>query len=521
MLGDISPYPFDETDIQHKVDFTAWRKGKSDEGMSISGTLILDSKGDRGLIEFLKKFIGPEESGKISALDKVNLVIHTDFSMKEPHRKISVKVNNFSLDETGSREVVRRLRTGTSLVFHHSAKAFSFPFFHKVREDGLMAGLSKTDKEKIQKRKDALGREIRKAIKDQQRELSDMIGRLGERYEVRLSAPEVNFENVPLAISLAEQDYEIPLDDWGSGTRNQTLILRSIFNAKRVTQSESVSDILTPIVVIEEPESFLHPMAQAHFGKVLQDLSKELEIQVIATTHSPYMLSSRDPSSNILIARESRKRKSPHSFIHPTNESNWTKPFQLALGVNDADLETYKSLLFSDASQILMVEGETDRSYFEWLRDPGHGKNKLEFQGEIFPYGGVGNIPEESLMKFFQSKYKKLIVTLDLDSLSKVKNKLERMGLVQNKTFFGIGEIGSGKDRIEGLVPDSIITKVHASHPQLIRQLESSNSDDRNSAKQKLKRLYLEEVKKSLQPGSVDCNPFYKIVKKLNSAFIT
>ncbi len=59
----------------------------------------------------------------------------------------------------------------------------------------------------------------------------------------------------------------------------------------------------TPVVVTEEPESFLHPSAQSEFGNVLNDLADELGIQIIATTHSPYMLGQNDPDANTILTR--------------------------------------------------------------------------------------------------------------------------------------------------------------------------------------------------------------------------
>jgi hypothetical protein len=37
--------------------------------------------------------------------------------------------------------------------------------------------------------------------------------------------------------------------------------------------------------MIEEPECFLHPSAQAEFGRILRDLAEEFQVQVIITTH--------------------------------------------------------------------------------------------------------------------------------------------------------------------------------------------------------------------------------------------
>jgi predicted ATPase len=64
----------------------------------------------------------------------------------------------------------------------------------------------------------------------------------------------------------------------------------AILQANRIKTTAPPDDKITPLVVIEEPESFLHPSAQSEFGRILGALSAEFGIQIIATTHSPYML---------------------------------------------------------------------------------------------------------------------------------------------------------------------------------------------------------------------------------------
>ncbi len=123
-----------------------------------------------------------------------------------------------------------------------------------------------------------------------------MLGRLSEKYDVEVAPPEgFAIRRMPLGINLRDKHVEVPLDDWGSGTQNRTHILMAILQANRIKTTDSSDEKITPIVVVEEPESFLHPTAQAEFGRMLRELSNEFGIQIIATTHSPYMLNLEDP----------------------------------------------------------------------------------------------------------------------------------------------------------------------------------------------------------------------------------
>jgi len=58
------------------------------------------------------------------------------------------------------------------------------------------------------------------------------------------------------------------------------VVRRQLTNA---VESEPSASKITPVIIIEEPESFLHPSAQAEFGRVLHDFAEEFQVQVIVT----------------------------------------------------------------------------------------------------------------------------------------------------------------------------------------------------------------------------------------------
>ena len=69
---------------------------------------------------------------------------------------------------------------------------------------------------------------------------------------------------------------------------------------------------------------------------------------------------------------------------------------------------------------------------------------------------------------------------------------------------------------IEGLLPDFIKSKVNSENSELIYGLQSENKDERKSAKDRLKSLYLEEFKKDLKFNETYFGEFYKLVEKMN-----
>lgn len=289
-------------------------------------------------------------------------------------------------------------------------------------------------------------------------------------------------------------------------------------NAKRIQESSNLSKRLTPIVIIEEPESFLHPSAQAEFGRILQDLAKEFKIQIIVATHSPYLLSHKEPKANLLLERD-LTNKDKGSKLVDTGGDKWYEPFALSLGVTGEDFGPLKSTIFSDKSDIILVEGNSDKEYFELLKQNKHGKNKLEFDGEIFAYGGAGNLKNNILIKFIKERFKRFVITIDLDKIGETRSVFQTLGLIENKEYIIIGKLQTGKKSIEGLLPDSIFGEVYTQNIELVREsMENSpqGKEARSKFKEKILAKFLEEDKNNNLEIYKD---FYPIVQKLNKTF--
>ena len=65
----------------------------------------------------------------------------------------------------------------------------------------------------------------------------------------------------------------------------------------------------------------------------------------------------------------------------------------------------------------------------------------------------------ESSFNFLKNKYKKIVVTCDLDVEDEIKNILIALGFEKGKNYFPIGLNEAGQRNIEGLVPDAIKKK--------------------------------------------------------------
>lgn len=518
LLNILSRAPYQER-LNYKSDYPVW-KNIAGEDIELTVELFLSKDADYGLIKFLNYF-GKDEKEKDS--EKIP-VVDTELKIKitlcsEPRKsRTEILINNKVVeDKYGIGEILRRIHTSQTIIFHNSTQ---IDRRFRRSEHGYVDCIEEKAKGNIETKIKTINKELSKVIQKHKAELQSLIGRLQEKYEVGLSISglDLNLEQVPYEIYLGDKNYELPLDEWGSGTKNRTLILSSIFNAKNQMNVEDDSNKITPIVIIEEPESFLHPSAQAEFGRILQDLSQELEIQVITTTHSPYLLSHHNPKSNILVKRKEKRKKLRETFIEQVDDENWREPFELALGMIGPEFEALKNAFFSNQNKLLLVEGAIDKQYFELLQNEEHGSKKLDFTGEIFAYDGFGFLTNNILLKFIKNRFNNVIITLDLDTYDKVKNNIERIGFEKDKTYFIVGKDQAGQRNVEGLLPKNIMTEVHNEHADLVQALLSDDKDEVKSAKSSLKSYYLDKFKEKATPTDEYYGEFYKLVSKINKS---
>lgn len=506
--------------LNFTYDYPIWkRKNATKEIIVLSIVIQLFKESDTGLIKFLNVFGSSKndsiiENGEIKDTE-LELIFNISQKLKDNTPEVLINGNKVS-DKYRISEIFRRIQASQLIIFHNSTQVERR---YRNPNHGYLENLSSTTKSNIESKIKSIKKELSKVVEKHKKVLQSLIGRLEDKYSVSLSFSEfdLDIDQIPYEIFLGERSYELPLEDWGSGTKNRTLILTSIFNAKKQIDNEDDSARITPVVIIEEPESFLHPSAQAEFGRVLQDLSKELKIQVIATTHSPYLLSHNCPNSNILLKRRIFRGKIKDTFVESFNEENWKEPFELALGMVGPEFDSLKNAFFSSENSILFVEGEIDKEYFNLLRDEKHGTNRLNYQGDIYSYDGFGFLTNNILLKFIKNKFSKIYITLDLDAYDTVKINLERADLIKDKDYFIIGKDKPGKRNIEGLLPDSIKNIVNALNPDIVQALFSDDKREVKSARSKLKSLYLDKFKESAKPGE-DYYEFYEVSKRINKA---
>ncbi|NKZ38432.1 AAA family ATPase [Oleiagrimonas citrea] len=155
---------------------------------------------------------------------------------------------------------------------------------------------------------------------------------------------DVLLDKFSLKVSTGKHDSSlVQLDELGSG-------LQSLLDLA-VNQSGAQQSNNRTVLVVEEPESFLHPSAQRVLTRSL--LSRNGVDKVVITTHSPTVVD-ESGFDQVVICKD-------HHFYFPKIDSGARVDINTAL-LNGKGSE----MLF--ASSVLLVEGESDRLFFEWLR---------------------------------------------------------------------------------------------------------------------------------------------------------
>jgi len=431
----------------------------------------------------------------------------------------NVAVGEVECSQDVAKDILDKIKNSGGLYLHNSTTSHEEIYYGRGRRMSLFdAVLSQDEKASIMEAEKDIQKKIKKLAKAHKEEFGHLLGKMKDKYEVEFTTLDGMYSGrrIPLSINLNDKSVDVSINDWGAGTQNRTYILMSIFQASRIKKRDSPEDKITPIVVIEEPESFLHPSAQAEFGKTLKDLAKEMGIQLIITTHSPYMLNTETPASNILLRRKYLDKSIRGTEVVQIQNDNWMLPFSEQLGVESTEMAQIKGLVFLDRSCVLLVEGPSDRQYLEHIRKNKLTKEHLSDDVVVVEYGGKNALTNTLLLKFSLQRFERFFITFDYDAKAEVEKSLNGLGYKDLLNYSAVGNATPGKQAIEGLLPDRVIKTVIAANTDLV-MAATSNTGDAKSSKSKLKELYCKEFCKHLdysEPEMVSFNELIKIINK-------
>lgn len=141
------------------------------------------------------------------------------------------------------------------------------------------------------------------------------------------------------------------------------------------------------VLMIDEPEIYMHPQAIARVRRALQTLSRS-GYQVICSTHSPILIGHDEVRDAVVFAKDNdgrtfRRRQARQELRKVTRQS--ARHFNDLMG-----FDTAKELLFAD--RVVLVEGRTDLAVIQHIFHARHGVGADEVMVGFIATGGVDHL---------------------------------------------------------------------------------------------------------------------------------
>jgi len=224
--------------------------------------------------------------------------------------------------------------------------------------------------EKIAEFQNMVSSSLQDKVNEIEKGVSDYLGKVFHNYCIELDAkPETNIDKTYSPFKESPDLYMGPTDGFkskvsaqGSGAR-RTLLWTAL---KYITENGKDSTDRPHVLLLDEPEICLHPTAIRDARKVLYELPKTGNWQVMVTTHSPVFIDlSYDNTTIIRVDRNTADEVQSTTLYRPNEVqlSKFEKENLKLLNVCDPYLHE-----FFFGGRIIVVEGDTEYTAFSMLK---------------------------------------------------------------------------------------------------------------------------------------------------------
>lgn len=301
---------------------------------------------------------------------------------------------------------------------------------------------NETDYEKIllalEILKNSTKQQQQESLESLEAEANNIISRIFPNHELKITTPDTV---TPYSIEILGDEFDVqmgamngekfPLEKQGSGSRRTALwtILKLLadkgIKAKKGTkaQHEELGVNSSHILLLDEPEVSLHPLAIASARDVLYSLPDSENWQIMIATHSPNFIDlTKDHTTVIRVEKNSKNGIETTTLFSPK---------QTKLDKDDKENLKLMNLFDSHIShaffggKILIVEGDTEYSAFNYVRqrEALRGNNNYNDLNIIRARGKVTVASMMKVLNHFKNKY---YVLHDTDSLKCTSRRLNK-----------------------------------------------------------------------------------------------
>src|SRR3990167_1532534 len=214
-----------------------------------------------------------------------------------------------------------------------------------------------------------------------------------------------------------DDGYRSEIEQKGHGLQRAALLALLKVLAKHGARYQ---DKPSPIFLVGELESFLHPFAQKQFAEVLLRLVDQY--QIVTTTHSPFIVT---PQAIDGYRRIQKKEDGARSIMVPKNSVD--------TALLKRHLERRGNLEGLFADRVILIEGSHDQNFYDKLREVF--KISLpEKKFTLFIKAGGKEELRQSRKFYKQMNFDDVSMICDLDYLfsNDFKNLLKELSLDEN-----------------------------------------------------------------------------------------
>jgi len=275
-----------------------------------------------------------------------------------------------------------------------------------------------------------------------------------------------------LEVFITEGTRKINIQNTGTGTQSAVIIgILELALKNKPSKSR--------VFCVEEPEVFIHPHGIRYLGELLRRITDDGKTQVIASTHSPALVSTFNPQEIIRVDKAGNSTK----IFQPLAGVLTEEHFKRFINADNAEL------FFSD--KVILVEGDTEKQLLPTLgrltpvddRDPDNGncdfdkanigiirldgkENLLNFIKVLEAF----DIPYLALLDndFLQSSQLRQVCqkfNIQVSNQSQLINDLKKNNIVINT-----------RGETEDLIPDADLAAITGKSVQDIQNIKSNFS---------------------------------------------
>lgn len=173
------------------------------------------------------------------------------------------------------------------------------------------------------------------------------------------------------------------------------------------------------VLMVDEPEAFLHPPQARKLGRLLAETASERKRQVIAATHSPdVVIGALTSTKSVAVCRVERDGDKNRAYLLDSAQLSelWSKPLLQSTGAINGVFH----------KGVVVCEADGDCRFFEALLARIESTLKFNQTPDLYFIHGGGKSAIDVLVKAYKSLNIKTVAIADFDVLRK-KTELDRI----------------------------------------------------------------------------------------------